>query len=326
MRRREFASFLGLMAGAYPLLAGAQQSKTPVIGFLRPGSADEARPMLAALRRGLSESGFVEGSNLRVEYRWGEGRYDRLAALAVELVRRPVDLIVAGAVSSARAAKLATATIPIVFTTAGDPVRQGLVANESRPEGNLTGVTTSGRGLLIKYLELLHDLVPKAATIGLLINPAAPDTEGFERDVQAAASIIGRRLHILRATSDYELGAALASLASKRAGGLILVPDPFFSSRLARIAEAATHQRLPTIYHRREFALAGGLLSYNASLTDAYRLVGVYAGRILKGAKPSDLPVQQPTKFELIVNLKTARALDLTIPESMLVRADEIIE
>jgi len=326
VRRREFLPILGGVAVTWPLSARAQQPTTSVIGFLRAGSAKEAERRTAAFRQGLSEVGYIEGKNLRIEERSAEGRYDRLAELAAELVRLRVDLIFASAMPSALAVKAASTSIPIVFTTAADPVAYGLLRNISRPEGNLTGVTSFSGALVAKHLELIHDLVPKAATIGLLVNPTSPTAEIAERDIQSAASVLGRRIRVSRAGNQRDLVVAFANLAEIRVAGLIVAADPSFDSWAEHIVSAAARLRVPAIYHLREYVEAGGLMSYSSSVLDVWRQAGIYAGRILKGAKPADLPVLHPTKYELFLNLKTAKALGITIPESILLRADEVIE
>jgi putative ABC transport system substrate-binding protein len=322
MRRRELILLVGAMA-AWPFAARAQQKAMPVIGYLSPGP--NSAPLLAALRQGLSEAGYVEGQNLAIEYRYAEGHYDRLPALAADLVGRKVDLIMANGPPAALAAKSATSTIPIVFRGGSDPVGDGLVASLARPGGNLTG-SANADDLTAKRLELLSEMVPQARVIALLVNPNAADHERIIRNVQEAARAKGVQLPILKAGTESEIDAAFASLVQLHAGALVVAADPFLSSRREQLVALAARHAVPASYAWREFAASGGLISYGPSLTSAFRLVGTYAGKVLKGAKPADLPVQQPTKFELIINLKTAQALGLTVPQSMLMRADEVIE
>jgi putative ABC transport system substrate-binding protein len=300
----------------------------PVIGFLSTRSLAADARVLVALRQGLSESGFVEGRNFAVEYRYAEGRIDRLPSLAADLVRRQVTVIVAtGGVQGALAAKTATATIPIVFTTAGDPVKEGLVQRLNRPGGNLTGVTTSFAEAGPKRLGLLREIVPKAAAIGVLVNPSDPINASSETDgIRAAARSIGQRIEILQANTEPDIDAAFANLINTRLDGLLVAPDALFGTQVNQLVTLAARHAIPTLYWRREFVDAGGLMSYGSHFADALRLAGVYAGRVLKGEKPGDLPVQQPTRFELVINLKTAKALGIDIPPMLLARADEVIE
>jgi putative ABC transport system substrate-binding protein len=323
MRRRQFITLLGGAAAAWPLAARAQQAGMPAIGFLNSASPDVSERLVQAFRQGLLESGFVEGRNVSIEYRWAESRLERLPELAADLVRRQVRVIAAtGAVSSVQAAKSATATIPIVFYLGLNPVESGFVASLNRPGGNLTGVTTLGGELSPKRFELLHEFVPGATDLGMLV---APRRVNFE-DVEAAAAALGLKVHLLPAGSEADFDAAFATLARLRAGGLVIGADGLFISRSEQLAALALRHAVPTIFQFREFAAAGGLMSYGTSNAEMYRLVGMYVARILRGEKPADLPVQQATKIELIVNLKTAKALGLAVPNAILLRADEVIE
>jgi putative tryptophan/tyrosine transport system substrate-binding protein len=326
MRRRELILFSSA-AVAWSLAARAQQKAVPVIGFLSGSSPGLFVPLVAAVRQGLSETGYVEGQNVSIEYRWAEGQYDRLPALAADLIARNVDLIVAtGGAASARAAKTATLTIPIVFTTGSDPVESGLVDSLARPGGNITGVSILNVELIPKRIELISELVPEARIIAVLVNPNNAGTEPMIRDVPQVARAKGVQLPILKASTQSEIDTAFTSLDQLHAGALVVAPDPFFGTRHDQLLALASRHAIPAIYAWREFVTAGGLISFGTSLAVAYRQVGTYVGKILKGAKPADLPVQQPTVFELVVNLKTAKALGLTIPPSILARADEVIE
>jgi putative ABC transport system substrate-binding protein len=326
MNRREFITLVGGAAAAWPLAAGAQQPAMPVIGFLNGGSPGPYAPYVAAFRQGLKEAGYIEGENVTIEYRWLEGQYDRAPSMAAELVRRQVAVIVANSPGNL-AAKAATTTIPIVFTTAGDPVQLGFVASLSRPGGNLTGVTQLNVEVGPKRLELAHELVPAATIIGLLVNPANPTlAEPITRNLQEASRTLGLKLHVLHASTEREIEMAFATLLQLRAGALVIGSDPFLNIQSKQLAALALRQALPAIFQYRQFAAAGGLASYGGSIADAYRTAGVYTGRILKGEKPADLPVQQSTKVELIINLKTAKALGLTVSLPLLGRADEVIE
>jgi putative tryptophan/tyrosine transport system substrate-binding protein len=326
MNRREFLFLVaGAMTVARAIRAQQKQKGMPVIGYLHYASPGPNAPNVAAFHRGLSETGYVEGQNVAIEYRWAEGRYDRLPALATDLAGRKVDVIVAAGPPSARAAKSATSTIPIVFASA-DPVGEGLVASLARPGGNLTGISALSTELTPKRLELLSELVPQIRVTALLVNPNNPTAESIIGDVQGAARAKVVQLHILKAGAESEIDTAFATLVQLQVGALIVGADPFFFSRRGQLVELAARHALPAIYESREFATAGGLISYGSSLAAAYRQTGIYAGKILKGAKPTDLPVEQPTTFELVINLNTAKALGLTVPPLILARADEVIE
>jgi putative tryptophan/tyrosine transport system substrate-binding protein len=327
MNRREFITLFGGAAVAWPLAAGAQQPALPVIGFLNSGSPVAREPFIAAFRQGLKETGYVEGQTVAIEYRFAEGRYDRLPSLASDLVRREVAVIAAtGDTVSPLAAKGATTTIPIVFAAGSDPVKDGLVASFNRPGGNITGVSIISSALVSKQFELLHELVPQAAVVGILLNPTNPNV-GFElSDLQNAAQTMGVQMAVLRASTESGIEAAFASLVQQRVAALLVEPEVFFLDRREQFVALAARHAMPTIYSRREYAVIGGLASYGTSLADSYRQVGIYTGRILKGEKPADLPVTRPTKFELVINLKTAKALGLTVPLTLQVAADEVIE
>jgi putative tryptophan/tyrosine transport system substrate-binding protein len=327
MKRREFITLLGSAMASWPLAARAQQAGRPVIGFLNGQSPAEFAAYLVAFHQGLNETGYVEHRNVDIEYRWAGSQVDRLPALAADLVRLQVSVIVAtGNVTTALAAKAATATIPIVFTTAGDPVKHGLVTSYNRPGGNVTGVNFLVSELGSKRLQLLHELVPAATAIGFLVNPTTPSSQFETSDVEAVAPVRGLRLHVEKASSEREIDAAFASFVQQRVNALFVAGDAFFSVRRDQLAALAAHHALPASFGTRDIVAAGGLMSYSPSLTDAFRQVGVYTGRILKGKKPADLPVMQPTKFEFVINLKAAKALGLTIPRSLLVAATELIE
>ncbi len=326
-KRREFIAFIGGVAAAWPLAARAQQPAMPVIGFLSSETPSGYAHRVAAFRQGLSEASYVEGRNVAIEYRWAEGHNDRLPALAADLVRRPVAVIAAAGTAAAVAAKAATTTIPIAFSMAVDPVAEGFVASLARPGGNLTGVTSLNVEVGPKRLELLHEVVPSATSMALLVNPTNPSlAEPFSRALQAAARALGLQLHVLHASSEREIEAAFETLVKMRAGGLVIMPDQLFLARTEQLAALTVRHAVPSVHLFRKFAAAGGLMSYGSDEAEYYRLVGIYVGRILKGEKPSGLPVQQVTKVELIINLKTARALGLSIPLPLAGRADELIE
>jgi putative tryptophan/tyrosine transport system substrate-binding protein len=326
MRRREFITLLGGAVAAWPLAArGQQQGAMPVIGWLSPKSPDNYTDRLRAFRLGLKDTGYVEGENVTVEYRWAENQLDRLPELAAELVRRPVAAIVAAG-GSEFAAKAATSTIPIVFYVAEDPVKLGLVASVARPGGNLTGINFFASELAAKRLELLRELVPRAARVALLVNPTGPGAETALKDVEAAARVTRLRIQTLNASTSREINAAFATFMPERPDALFVAPDPFFTVRRSQLVNLASHHSMPATYSSRQYPEIGGLMSYGASLTDAWRQAGVYTGRILKGAKPTDLPVVQASKLELVINAETARMLGLAVPASLLAIADEVIE
>jgi len=324
IERRDFITLLG-GAGAWPLAARAQQPSMPVVGFLRSTSSADSGHLVAVFRQGLREAGFVEGQDCAIEYRWADNQLDRLPALVADLLRRPVAVIV-GNTPSALAAKAATTTVPIVFATGGNPVREGLVASLNRPGGNVTGVSFISVELGAKRLGLLRELLPGAARIAVLVDPKFPITERLVSEVRAAASAMGQQIDVLYVSSDREIETAFTTLVQRGAGALLGGSGGFFYSRRERIVALAARYRIPAIYDLRDYVAAGGLMSYAPSITDAYRQAGIYAGRILKGEKPADLPVMQPTKFELVINLRTAKALGLEIPDKLLALADEVIE
>ena len=327
LKRREFITLLSGAAAAWPLAARAQQPSMPVIGFLNSASPEPYARMVAAFRRGLNEKGYVAGQSVAIEYRWAEGRYDRVPEMAGELVRRQVAVIAATGTPAMLAAKAATTAIPIVFTTGTDPVQLGVVTSLNRPGGNVTGVTTLNVEVAPKRLELARELIPGTSTVAVLINRTNPETETELRIMQTAASALGLQLHVLDASTEHDFDTIFAALHQTPARVLVIAgADPFLISRSEQLAELTVRHAVPAIFQFREFVAAGGLISYGGSVTDAYRQAGIYAGRILKGEKPGELPVQQATKVELFVNLKTARTLGLTVPTALLVRADEVIE
>jgi putative ABC transport system substrate-binding protein len=326
MRRREFITLLGGAAGTWPLAARAQQPAMPVVGFLSGSSPADRALFLTAFQQGVRETGYVEGRNVAIEYRWAQDQYDRLPDLAADLVRRQVAVIAARDTPSAIAAKAATTTIPIVFASGGDPVKLGLVASLNRPGGNVTGVTFLSTELGTKQLGLLHELRPGAMRIAVLVDPNFPNTEPFVSNVRAAALVIGKQIEVLHASTGRDVDTVFATLAQKPVDALVAGPTPLFNNRRVQLVTLAAYHRVPAIYFQREAAEAGGLMSYGTSLTDAYRQVGVYTGRILKGEKPADLPVMQSIKFEFVINLNTAKAFGFSFPPGLLAIADEVIE
>jgi putative ABC transport system substrate-binding protein len=327
MKRRLFLAWLGGAAASLPIMARAQPSTSPVVGFLGSGFPADQVNLVAATRDGLKEAGYIEGQNLAIEYRWAEGKYGALPKLAAELVDRRVALIVAaGGSDPGRAAKHATSTIPIVFVSAADPVKAGLVASLNRPEGNVTGISLIGATLEAKRLELLHEMMPQASTIGVLINPTYPEANAQAMEVEVARTRLGVTVMVRIASTEQDVATAFETFVQQKAEAVLVCNDPFFGSYREQLASLALRHKLPAMSFRREFAEVGGLLSYGPYFAEGYRQAGVYAGRILKGAKTTDLPVIQPTRFEMVVNLKTAKALGLTISESFLLRADEVIE
>ena len=327
MKRREFITLLGGAAAAWPLAARAQQPAIPVIGFINVSSPQNYARQLAAFLKGLGETGYVEGRNVTIEYRWAEGHIDRMPSFVADLVQRKVDVIAATSTAAALAARATATTIPIVFETGDDPVRIGLVASLSRPGGNITGVSQTNIEVAPKRLQLLHEVVPTATSFAVLVNPLNSTlAETTIKELRAAAYTLGLELHVLNVSSERDFDAVFAKLVELRAGGLVIGGDPYFTGRHEQLAELALRHAVPTIYQNREFAAAGGLLSYGSDVTDAYRLAGIYTGRVLKGDKPADLPVQQVTKVVLTINLKTAKVLGITVPNTLIGRADEVIE
>jgi putative ABC transport system substrate-binding protein len=326
LRRREFITLISGAAAAWPLTARAQQPAMPVIGFLNATSPDTYADRLRGFRQGLKETGYAEGEDVAIEYRWAEGKDDRLPSLAADLVRRRVAVIAAPGTSTALAAKAAAAMIPVVFMVAEDPVKLGLVASLARPGGNATGINFYTGELTAKRLELLRELVPAATRVAVLINSANVSTETTLREVESAARGMGLQMRVVRAGTRQEIDAAFEALARERTDALFVGLDPFLNSRRVQLAQLATHHRIPVVYSARDIAEAGGLMSYGTNITDAFRQVGVYTGRILKGAKPADLPVVQASRFELVINAHTARMLGLTVPDKLLAAADEVIE
>jgi putative tryptophan/tyrosine transport system substrate-binding protein len=329
MRRRDFITAIAGSAAAWPLATRAQQPAMPVVGFMNTlNSTDQlASELLAAFHQGLKQTGFVEGQNVAVEYRWTEGRYERLPGFATDLVRRKVDVIAAtGGEPSPQAAKAATQTIPIVFTANGDPVREGLVASVNRPGGNVTGFTIFGPAAVTKRVELMHELAPQAGVIAYLMNPDHPSGEIEMQAAEAAARSLGKKMLVFRASNEPDLDETFAIMVQQQVGALVVASDAFFWSRRGKVVSLAARYGLPAIYYLTEFSRVGGLMAYGNSVPDMYHLVGVYVGRILKGEKPADLPVEQPTKFDMVINIKTAKSLGIAVPDKMIALADEVIE
>jgi putative tryptophan/tyrosine transport system substrate-binding protein len=327
IRRRQFLGLLGGAAAAWPVVGRAQHQMIPVVGFLSTRGSDDGAHLFAGFRRGLAEYGYVEGQNVTVEYRWAHGQYDRLPGLAAELARRPVTIFVtAGGERAALAARGATTTVPVVFVVGSDPVRLGLVASYNRPGGRITGVHIMSETLEAKRLGLLHELIPQATTIGVLVNPDLSTAANQLSDIEGAARAIGLQVHVLRASTDREIEVAFEAVELNRIRALVVTADPFFNARRDKLVTLSANYSVPTVYQFREYAVAGGLMSYGTSLTDAYRQAGIYTARILKGEKAGDLPVEQPTKFELVINLKTAKTLGLNVPSSMQLLADDLVE
>jgi len=327
MRRRDLITLMGGAAAAWPLAARAQQTPMPIVGFLGPGSPESDAYRVTPFKQGLKEAGFVDGQNILIEYRWAQGHYDQLQKLATELVQARVAVIVTSGTPATLAAKAVTTTVPIVFETGADPVQIGLVASLNRPGGNVTGITQVAEEAAPKRLELLHELLPTARVMALLVNPTDPGlAEPQSREVRSAAQTLGLELHVLNASTESEFEAAFAKLIGLRASGLVIGGDAFFTSHSKQLAALAVRYRVPTVYQQRMFAAAGGLMSYGSNVTETHRLVGLYAGRILKGDKPADLPVQQATNIELYINLKTAKALGVTVPLPLSGRANELFE
>jgi len=326
MRRREFITVIAGSAAAWPLAARAQQPAFPVIGLLHVSTFEGGASLQIAFRQGLSETGYIEGKNVTFEHRWAEGHLDRLASLAADLTHQPIAVLAGLSTPAALAAKAATNTIPVVFETAGDPIKLGLVKSLNRPGGNVTGVTQLSSELISKRLGLLHELIPSAKTIGFLVNRVDPRAETQTEDMQEAARALGLQAHVLDANTEDDIDNAFTTLSRIGAGGLLVGTGDFLRRRAQQLATLAAHEKVPVIYQYRDYAMAGGLISYGTSLTDSYRQAGVYTGRVLKGEKPANMPILRPTKFELVINLKTAKALGLTIPPGVLAIADEVIE